>query len=78
MMSFVKGDISQLVFSSKQLQLGSRENSKLFKVGFYCLKVELDFLVLLSVSSRYFEVPYFLCSFFGGGVRRRVFGNSPG
>lgn len=61
-----------LVFSSEELQLGWRENSKLFKAAFSCLKVELDFLVLLNVLSRYFEVPYSLCRFFGGVVSRRV------
>jgi len=67
---------NRLVFSSEELQLGSREKSKLFKAGFYCLKVEPDFLVFLNVSSRYFDMLYFLCGFFGDGVRRRVFGNS--
>ena len=42
------------------------ENSTLFKAVFFCLKVELDYLALLDVSSRYFEVPYSLCHFFGG------------
>ena len=59
-----------LVYSSEELKLGWRENSNLSKWACSCLKVELDFLVLLL--SRYFEVPYSLCSFFGGGVRRRV------
>ena len=66
-----------LVFSSKKLHLGPKENSKLFKAGFSCLKVKLDYLALLDISSQYFEVPYSLCRFFGGGVRR-VFGNSFG
>lgn len=49
-----------LVFSSKELQLRYREESKWFKVSFYHLKVKLDFLVWLNVSSRYFDMSYFL------------------
>ena len=77
-LSFVKGDVSSLIsLFIQRVTVRAERKFKIIQSRLFLFKVKLDYLALLDVSSRYFEVPYSLCRFFGGGVRR-VFGNSFG